>query len=41
MDVTKAMIDQFGDDDVDKTNVQEGPARADRLRALHVQVCGR
>ncbi len=39
MDVTKAMIEKFGEDDCRQEDVQEGHPPAHRLRPLHLQVC--
>ena len=38
MDLIKAMIEQFGEDNCDKKTVQAGDPPADRLRSLHLQL---
>ena len=41
MDLTKAMIEQFGGGRCDKKHLQAGDPAAHRLRPLHLQLCGR
>jgi len=41
MDVTKAMIEQFGEDNVDKRMCKKALRQPHRLRPLRLQVCGR